>query len=206
VNITQLLLPRSFLFSFDRSFDFVRERQQLYLRVQFIYLHSSLSFFVPSCPRPLSLAGLNADGNPFLETSVADSGTAADTNPSFSSTGQDKSTSGAATGVIQDITDAPEISSDRDSSDEVVNPWWLYCPSTSAPTNVEFHSDAEKAQHAAAVAPVEVEEQGVLHGHADADIEDLRRDSPPETQPNATGGFFFGYYYILLLPPPPDAS
>ena len=31
-----------------------------------------------------------------------------------------------------------------------------------------------------------------MHRHADADIDDLRRDSPPSgTQTNATGGFFF---------------
>jgi hypothetical protein len=46
---------------------------------------------------------------------------------------------------------------------------WYY-PSTSAPTNVEFHSDAEKVQHAAAAA-AEGEEQGVMHRHADADVE-----------------------------------
>jgi hypothetical protein len=89
-----------FCFLSDRSFDFERERQQLCQRVQFIYLHSSLSFFVPSYPRSLSLTGLNADGARFLETSVTDGGTVADTSPSFSSTGQDESTSGAAAGVI----------------------------------------------------------------------------------------------------------
>jgi hypothetical protein len=89
-----------FCFLSDRSFDFERERQQLCQRVQFIYLHSLLSFFVSSYPRSLSLTDLNADGARFLETSVADGGTVADTSPSFSSTGQDESTSGAAAGVI----------------------------------------------------------------------------------------------------------
>ena len=44
-----------------------------------------------------------------LGTSMADDGTLADTSPSFSSTGEDESTSGARAGVVQDITDAAEI-------------------------------------------------------------------------------------------------
>ena len=73
--------PYSFLF--DRSFEFERERQQLCQRVQFIYLPSSLSFLVPY-PCTLSIAGLHADGTRcFLDTSVAEDGTLADTSPSF---------------------------------------------------------------------------------------------------------------------------
>jgi hypothetical protein len=123
--------PDLFCFLSNRFFDFERERQQLCQRVQFIYLHSSLSFFVPSYPRSLSLAGLNADGAHFFrDTSMGDGGTVADTSPPFSSTGQDESTSGAGAGVIQDITDAPEISFDRDFNDDVVNPaaWTRYQP------------------------------------------------------------------------------
>jgi len=64
----------------------------------------------------------------FLETYVADVRTVADTSPSFSSIGQEKSTAGAAEGVIQDITDAPEISSDRDSNDDMVSPLDVVLP------------------------------------------------------------------------------
>jgi len=99
--------PDPFCFFSGRSFRFERER--LYQRVQFIYIHSSLSFLAPSYLRSLSIADFNADGTRFLGTSVADGGTVADTSPSFSSTGQDESTSGA--GVVQVVTDAPEISS-----------------------------------------------------------------------------------------------
>jgi len=76
-----------------RSFDFDRERQQLCQRVQFIYLHSSLSFLVPSSPRSLSIAGPNADGIRILEASTGGVGTVGDTGPTFSSTSQDESTS-----------------------------------------------------------------------------------------------------------------
>ena len=74
--------PYSFLS--DRSFESERERQQLCQRVQFIYLRSPLSFLVPSYPCILSIAGLHADGTHcFLDNSVAEDGTLADTSPSF---------------------------------------------------------------------------------------------------------------------------
>ena len=53
---------------------------------------------------------------------MADVRTVADTGPYFSSIGQDESTAETAAGVIQDIADAPEISSDRDFNDDAVNP------------------------------------------------------------------------------------
>ena len=108
-NIIRLLLPRAFCFLSDRSFNFERERQQLSQCVQYIYLYSTLSFFVPSYPRSLSIAGLNADGTLCsLDTSMGDGGTVADTGTIFSSASQDESIAGAVAGVVQD---APEISS-----------------------------------------------------------------------------------------------
>jgi hypothetical protein len=65
--------PDPFFFVSDRSFDFGRERRQLCQRIQFICLFSFV-FIVPSCPRLLSLAGLNADGTRFLEPSLSDDG------------------------------------------------------------------------------------------------------------------------------------
>ena len=97
--------------------------------------------------------------------------------------GQDEPTSGAAAGVIQNITAAPEISSDRDF---VVNPWTWYYSSTSTPTNVEFHLDADKVAAVAA----EGEEKGAMYHLADADVDW-----------SSTGGFFF---WILLPSPPPS--
>ena len=172
--------------------------------VQFIFRRFSLSFFVPY-PRSLSLTGLNADGTIcFLETSIGDGGTFADTSPSFSSTGQDESTSGAASGVIQDITDAPDISSDRDFND-VVNLWMWYYPSTFAPTNIEFHSNAEKAQHAAAAA-AEGEEQRVMHHHGDGNVGDLQRDSPPWNSSQRNWRIFVRTLLPPLPPPPPPRT
>ena len=127
--------PDPFCFLSDRSFDFERERQQLCQRVQFIYLHSSLSFFVPSYPRSLSITGLNADGTlSSLESSTGDSGTVADTSPSLPSTSQDELTSGATAGVIQDITDAPEISSVLPPSTTTVTVTTVAPPTTTATT------------------------------------------------------------------------
>jgi hypothetical protein len=104
-----------FFFFSDRSFHF--ERDRICQRVQLIYLHSSLSFLVPACPRSLSITSLDADGTHcFLETSVAKDGTLANTNSTFSSASQDESASGAGAGVAQDITDAREVSSVLPSS------------------------------------------------------------------------------------------
>ena len=104
--------PYPYSFLADRSFDFEGEPQQPCQRIQFVYLHSSLSFFVSSYPRSLSIAGLNTDGTLCsLDTSMGDGVTLADTSPTFFSTSQDESTSGAGAGVAQDITDAREISS-----------------------------------------------------------------------------------------------
>jgi len=84
-EITRLLLPRPF-FSFvsNRSFYLERERQKLCQCAQFIYIHYSLSFFVPSYPRSLSIEGLNADGTIFsLEYPTGDSGKVAEIGTIF---------------------------------------------------------------------------------------------------------------------------
>ena len=96
---------------------------------------SPLSFFVPSYPRSLSIAGLNTDGTLCsLDTSMGDGVTLADTSPTFFSTSQDESTSGAGAGVAQDITDAREISSALPPSNATAASTTVTLPTTTTAT------------------------------------------------------------------------
>jgi len=67
---------------------------------------------------------------------MADDETLADTSPSFSSTGQDESTLGAGAGVVQDITDAPEISSVLPPSPAAPTFTTVAPPTTTAATTI----------------------------------------------------------------------
>ena len=85
--------------------------------------------------------------------------------------------------VVSDnaISDSPAPPPPTSTATTWLTPWSWYYPS--APTNLEFHSDAEKAQHATA----EGEEH--RHGDGNGNVEDLQRDSPTGAQPNVTAGF-----------------